>query len=128
VKGRRQERLAEEIREVVAQIAARELKDPRIGFLTVTRVELTADLRLARVHVGVLGGEVERERTLRALKQAVGFIRRELGRRLRLRFLPELEFRYDQGLDAAERVAQLLEEVEPEAPTSPAAPGDEEEE
>lgn len=108
---RRNERLAEEIREEVAKIIGTGLKDPRIGFVTVTRVELTADLRTARVHVGVLGQAAEREKTLAGLRQAAGFVRRELGRRVRVRHTPELQFLYDQGLDATERVARLLDEA-----------------
>ncbi len=114
--GRRKERLDEEIREEVAGIIGRELKDPRIGFVTVTRVDLTADLRTARVHVGILGDATQRERTLGGLRQAAGFVRRELGRRIRLRHTPELQFQYDGGLDAAERVAQLLDETRLPAP------------
>ena len=77
---RASERLAEEIREEVARMIASELKDPRLGFVTVTRVELAHDLGYARVHVGVLGNEKEREKSLVALRSAAGFIRRELGR------------------------------------------------
>jgi ribosome-binding factor A len=109
--GRRAERLAEEIREEVAKIVGGELKDPRIGFVTVTRVELTADLRTARVHVGILGDAAQREKTLGGLRQAAGFVRRELGRRIRIRHTPEVQFHYDEGLDATERVARLLEET-----------------
>lgn len=109
--SRRSERLAEEIREEVARIVGSALKDPRIGFVTITRVELTADLRTARVHVGVLGGAGDREKSLTGLRQAAGFVRRELGRRIRVRHTPELVFRYDTGLDATDRVARLLEET-----------------
>ncbi len=109
--SRRTERLAGGIREEVARIVGRELKDPRIGFVTITRVELTADLRAARVHVGVLGAAGDREKTLAGLQQAAGFVRRELGRRLRVRHTPELIFQYDEGLDATDRVARLLEET-----------------
>jgi ribosome-binding factor A len=108
--GRRSERLGEEIREAVARIIALGLNDPRIGFVTVTRASLTADLRTARVYVGVLGSEEQRAKTLAGLGQAAGFIRRELGRRVRVRHTPELSFYYDTGLDATDRVAQLLEE------------------
>jgi ribosome-binding factor A len=110
VMGRRAERLAEEIREQVARMIASDLKDPRLGFVTVTRVELAHDLRYARVHVGVLGGEAERKKSLLALKSAAGFVRRELGRRLRIHHAPEIDFRYDKGLDATDRVARLLQE------------------
>ena len=112
---RRSERLAEEIREGVAAIVAA-LKDPRIGFVTVTRVGLTADLRTARIHVGVLGGAGERDKSLIGLRQAAGFIRRELGRRIRVRHVPELRFEYDEGIEATERVARLLEETRTEPP------------
>jgi ribosome-binding factor A len=113
---RRTERLAEEIREEVARIIGERLKDPRIGFVTVTRVALTADLRSARIQVGVLGDEAQRQRTLEGLTQASGFIRRELGQRIRLRHTPELAFSYDTGLDAADRVARLLDEIKSEEP------------
>jgi len=112
VTGRRVERLAEEIREEVARMVASELKDPRLGFVTVTRVELTADLGHARVYVGVLGSEPERERGLAALRSAAGFVRRQIGRRLRVRHSPEIDFRYDKGIDATDRVARLLREAE----------------
>lgn len=111
--SRRNDRLAEEVREEVARIVGTGLKDPRIGFVTVIRVELTADLRNARVYVGILGGPADRDKTLAGLQQAAGFIRRELGRRIHVRHTPELQFRYDEGLDATARVARLLEEAMP---------------
>jgi ribosome-binding factor A len=126
--GRRAERLAEEIREQVARMIASDLKDPRLGFVTVTRVELTHDLGQVRVHVGVLGSEAERKKSLAALQQASGFVRRELGRRIRIRHTPEIEFRYDKGLDATERVARLLaderQRSEAEERGGPQAEGD----
>jgi ribosome-binding factor A len=122
--GRRAERLAEEIREQVAQMIASQLKDPRLGFVTVTRVELAHDLGHARVYVGVLGSEAEREKSLQSLHQASGFVRRELGKRLRIRHTPEIEFRYDKGLDATDRVARLLEEDRLRSTAAPAAAGE----
>jgi ribosome-binding factor A len=110
--SRRTERLGEEIREEVAKMIGRELKDPRIGFVTVTRVDLGPDMRNARIHVGVLGDLAQRDKTLAGLKQASGFLRRAVGQRLRLRHAPELSFHYDEGLDAAERVARLLSEAQ----------------
>jgi ribosome-binding factor A len=109
--NRRVNRLAGEIRDEVARMIASDLKDPRLGFVTVTRVDLTPDLRYARVYVGVLG-EDEKGPTVAALKGASGFIRREVGRRLRVRFSPEIDFRYDRGLDATDRVARALAEAE----------------
>ena len=110
--GRRNERLSGEIREDVARIVG-QLKDPRIGFVTVTRVELTPDFRTAHIHVGILGAAADRDKTLQGLRKAAGFVRRELGRRLHVRHTPEVAFHYDEGLDATERVAHLLDEVRP---------------
>jgi len=128
---RRSERVAEEIREETARIIGSQLKDPRIGFVTVTRVEVTPDLRFARIHVGVLGDEVQRERTLKGLRKAAGFVRREIGKRLRMRHTPELQFEYDEGLDASDRVAQLLRDFPPreipddaDEPDEPGEPGE----
>jgi ribosome-binding factor A len=126
VSGRRSQRLGEEIREAVARVIADGLNDPRIGFVTVTRASLTADLRTARVYVGVLGSDEQRAKTLAGLGAAAGFIRRELGRRIRVRHIPELSFHYDSGLDATDRVAQLLEENRTAPESEPGDdPGDE---
>ena len=113
---RRAERLGEQIREQVAGVIGRELKDPRIGFVTVTRVRLSADLRSARVYVGVLGEASQRQETLTRLRRASGFVRRELGRRIRLRHTPELTFLRDSGLDATDRVVELLAQNPPILP------------
>ena len=123
---RRTDRLAEEVREEVAQMISGELKDPRIGFVTVTRVTLTPDLRQARIFVGVLGAERQRAATLTGLRQASGFLRRALGQRLRLRHTPELTFQYDEGLEASDRVARLLEEVRAAAPEAAESEDDDE--
>jgi ribosome-binding factor A len=124
--GRRPERLGEAIREEVARMIVFELKDPRLGLITVTRVEVSPDLSHARVHVGVLGDERERRKSLEALEGASGFVRHELARRLGIRQVPEIDFRYDKGLEATERVAQLLEEERKAsaAAAPPAAPGE----
>ena len=87
---RRTEQIGEAVREEVANIIAHGLKDPRIGFVTITRAEVTPDLRHARILFGVLGDAAQRDKTEKGLKQAAGFIRREVGKRLRLRFTPEL--------------------------------------
>lgn len=110
--SRRSERLADEIRELLAVLLRDEVKDPRIGFVTLTRVELTGDLGFARVFFGVLGDEAQRKRSLEGLKQAAGFLRRQLSRRLRIYQVPELRFQYDTGLDATDRVARLLQETQ----------------
>jgi ribosome-binding factor A len=121
---RRTERLGEEFREEIARMIGSQLKDPRIGFVTVTRVEVVPDLRNAKVYVGVLGTPAEREKTLVGLRQAAGFMRRSLGQKLRLRHTPELAFVYDEGLEAHDRIARLLAEVH----ASDAAPPSEDDE
>jgi len=108
---RRTERIGEEIKDEISQLVAGELKDPRIGFVTVTRVDVTPDLRTARVYVGGMGTEKQREASLAGLKQAAGYLRRALGASLRLRHTPELVFHYDEGLEASDRVAQILADI-----------------
>ena len=90
---------------------ARELKDPRIGFATVTRVEVSADLQHARVLVSILGSAEEQQGSLAGLTSAVGFIRHELGHRLRLRRTPELAFVLDHGAEEGQKLEMLLEKL-----------------
>ena len=112
VPGRRQERLAEQIRDEIAEILTRgDLRDPRIGFTTVTRVELSADLTHARVLVSVLGQEAVQEQTLAGLSSATGYLRREIARRLKLRRSPELVFVIDHGAEEAVKIESLLEKI-----------------
>jgi ribosome-binding factor A len=110
--GYRVERVAHEIRVVLAEMIARELKDPRIGFATLTRVELTADLHHARVLVSVLGSPDEQQGTIEGLAAAAGFIRHAIGRRLTLRRVPELTFVLDKGAKEADRIETLLQELQ----------------
>lgn len=107
----RRARISGELRDEIAKIVSRGLKDPRIGFVTVTRVEVSADLGHAKAFVSVLGDEKQKRESLAGLKQATGFVRREVGRRIRMRVLPEIQFVYDKGVDATDRVAQLLDQV-----------------
>lgn len=116
--SRRSERLAGEIRQELSVLIARSVKDPRVGFVSVTRVELSGDLRHARVYVSVLGTDKQRDESLQALRRASGFLRRELGQRIRMRRVPELDVRHDPGLDATQRVAELLREVAPPSAAS----------
>ncbi len=108
VPGHRLERLADEIRDAVAEMIATELKDPRIGFATLTRVDLSADVAHARVLVSVMGSEEVQRQTFEGLSSAAGYVRRELGRRLRLRRSPEVTFVLDRGAEDASRLDALL--------------------
>ena len=107
--------MADQIRDEVAEMVSGELKDPRIGLATVTRVELSPDLRHARVLVSVLGSEGEHSESLEGLSSAASFVRRELGRRLQLRHTPEVVFVLDRGPEGQERVEDLLEKLKHES-------------
>lgn len=109
--GRRQERLADQIRIEVARMITEDLKDPRVGFATVTRVELSADLGRARILVSVLGNEEAQQKSLEGLRSAAGYVRREVTHRLRLRRAPEVAFQLDHGPEEAARIEGLLEKL-----------------
>jgi ribosome-binding factor A len=104
-------RLAEQIRIEVGEILAREVRDPGVGFLTLTRVKVTDDLQQVRIFYTAMGDAAERKKTTRALERALPFIRRALGQRLQLRRVPEIAFRYDEGVATQARVEELLEQI-----------------
>lgn len=109
---RRSERVAEGIREEVATFLAEDAKDPRIvGLVTVTGVDVTRDLRHAKVFVSVMGSDVERQATLEGLDSAAGHLRSRIGRALRLRVAPEITFRYDESIARAAKIEALLAEL-----------------
>jgi len=116
--GRRADRLAHEIRVVLAEMLTREVKDPRIGFATVTRVEMSGDLHHAQVLVSVIGSPEAQEESIEGLSSAAGFIRHEIGHRLGLRRAPELTFVLDHGADDVERIAALIEKIHKNIPPS----------
>ena len=91
--------------------------DPGIGFVTLTRVHMTPDLQLARVFYTCLGGDASRRETARALARATPFLRRQIGSRLRLRRVPELEFRFDQAVESQDRIEQILRDLGTETDT-----------
>jgi ribosome-binding factor A len=109
--SRRTRQVGELIKEEVADIIRREVKDPRIGFFSLTGVQMSPDLRFARVYVSVLGTEDERVETLTALRSASGFIRHHLKPRLRMRQIPELDFRDDRSMEHAAEIARTLSEI-----------------
>src|SRR5207253_6736651 len=115
---KRTDRVGDQIRMEIADILMRRVKDPRVGFVTVTAVEVTADLRQAWVYVTVLQQGPQEAETLAVLARAEGFIRSELGRRLTLRNIPALTFVKDTSLDRVKRVMTLLDQVQPR-PTEP---------
>lgn len=108
---KRATRVADQIRMEIADILMRKTKDPRIGVVTVTDVEVTDDLRLARVYVTVRGDEGTQKGAFIGLEKAAGFIRSELGRRVQLRYTPELAFHRDEAGERGDRVLSLLEQA-----------------
>lgn len=110
--SRRPDRVAEAVREAVATFLAEGVKDPRVtGLVTVTGVDVTRDLRHARVHVSILGTDAEKKETMEGLQSVAGHLRARLGRTLRLRVTPDLEFRYDASIAHAARIDSLLEQI-----------------
>lgn len=110
----RVEKLQELIKQEMSKMLLREIKDPRIGFVTVTDVEVTGDLREAKIYVSIMGGEEQVQASLEGLHSALGFIRREIGKRIRLRFTPEISFALDNSLDYGEHIQKILLKIEKE--------------
>ena len=113
--GHRPDRVGEQIRDGIAEILARgKVHDPGIGFITLTRVQVTSDLQVARVFYTSLGDPKARKETARALERATPFFRRQIGGRLRLRRVPELEFRFDESIEHQDRIEQILRDLHEE--------------
>jgi ribosome-binding factor A len=106
--GARMRRVNEAVREVISSHISGDLKDPRIGFITVTGVETSPDLRSARVFVSVLGDEAERDAALAGLQSSAGFLQAQVGVELRMKRTPTLEFHYDDSIDRGMRISELL--------------------
>jgi ribosome-binding factor A len=117
--SRRTEQVADEIQRILGQVIQTELKDPRIGFVTVTNVTVTPDLLRANVRISILGDEKERASTMQALEHAKGYLRRRVGEELTLRQVPELRLHLDTSLDHAQRIAELLHEIDEERQRNP---------
>ena len=110
--SRRPQRLAQEIQHEISLILSRDMKDRRIGFVTVTGVDMSPDLRHAKVFVSSMGSEAEKRSSLETLNHAAGWIRRELGQRIRMKFLPEIVFHADTSQEYGERIDRLLDKIQ----------------
>lgn len=109
----RSERVAEEIKKAVSQIINNEIKDPRVsGLISVTKVEMTKDLRHAKIFLSIYGEESEKQKVFEGLKNAEGFIRKELAHRVRMKFIPEISFKMDESIEYGIHIYKLLEEVQ----------------
>lgn len=109
--GSRPRRVADQLRAEIADLLAREVHDPGIGFVTLTRVQVSPDLQQARVHYTALGDERARRESARALERAAPYLRRQVGSRLRLKRTPELRFVYDEAIAGQDRIERLLGEI-----------------
>lgn len=111
MQGSRPERVGDQIRAELSDLIARDLKDPGVGFITLTYVKVSADLQVARVYYTALGDERRRKEAGAALQRATPFLRRQLAGRLRLRRAPELAFQYDESVERGERVERIFQEI-----------------
>jgi len=109
----RPESVGKEIQGILSQLFQQELKDPRLGFVTITGVRMSRDLRTARVFISVMGGEEDLEGTLEALDSATAFLRRMVGQRIRLRNVPELFFAHDDSIAKGSRIDEILKDLKP---------------
>lgn len=107
----RTSRLNEVLKEEIANIIKSKLKDPRVGFITVTAAEVSADLRHATVYVSIMGSDEEKKESYQGLNTAKGFIRSELGKRLRIKFVPEITFTIDDSVEESMRISKLIDEI-----------------
>jgi ribosome-binding factor A len=111
---KRCEKVAEAIHELVSGLLIKGLKDPRIGFVTITGVKVTDDLHQATVYFTVIGSDEEKIATGKGLSSARGFIRKEMGKNLHMRYVPELFFRYDESVEYGSRIETILKEIKTE--------------
>ena len=124
--SQRPERVQEAIRQEISKIVHEEIKDPRIGFITITGVELTRDLRHAKVYFSVLGEAKARHLALKGLVSAKGHIKGLLADRVNLKFMPEIEFKIDESLERTQRIYDIFEKLKKEKPDEHGAGGDKE--
>jgi len=118
----RPERVGDQIRVEITGMLTRQVHDPGIGFLTVTKVEVSADLQHAKVYYTTLGDEKARRESARAIERAAPFLRRQLAGRIRLRRAPELHFFFDQSIERHDRIEQILRDLEQERASHPPEP------
>jgi ribosome-binding factor A len=110
----RQEKLGEQIASEVSDLLRTRVKDPRVGFASITHVEVSGDLRHAKIFVSVMGDDAEKRHTMEALQHATSFLRRELASRLTVRFMPEILFKLDNSIEQGSRILGLIREMENE--------------
>ena len=117
MEGKRSERVADLIHREISEMLVKTIKDPRIGFVTITRVWVSEDYRSAKVYFSVPGTLEERQRSMEGLNSAKGYVRRELGRRIRLRYTPEVLFKFDPSIEYAIHIGEVFRHLKEEQET-----------
>lgn len=120
----RPERVQEALRQEISRIVQNEMRDPRLGFLTITGVELTRDLRYARVYFSVLGEEKDKKLALKGLNSAKGYIKGLLCDRIKLKFMPDIEFKIDESFEHTKKIFDILDKIKKEKPDAGSDRGD----
>lgn len=114
MEGKRSEKVADLIQKEISQMLVKSIKDPRIGFVTITKVAVSEDCRFAKIYFSVAGNVAERESSQKGLESAKGFVRKELGRRIRLRYTPEIMFQFDPSIEYAIHMEELIQSIHQE--------------
>ncbi len=114
MEGKRSEKVADLIQREISQMLVKSIKDPRIGFVTITKVTVSEDFRFAKVYFSVAGTLKEREESQKGLDSAKGYVRKELGRRIRLRYTPEIMFQFDPSIEYAIHMEKLIQSIHQE--------------
>jgi ribosome-binding factor A len=114
MEGKRSEKVADLIQKEISQMLVKSIKDPRIGFVTITRVTVSEDCRFAKVYFSVAGTLAEKESSMKGLDSAKGYVRKELGRRIRLRYTPEIMFQFDPSIEYAIHMEELIQSIHQE--------------
>jgi ribosome-binding factor A len=117
MEGKRSEKVADLIRKEISEMLVKTIKDPRIGFVTITRVAVSEDYRSAKVYFSVAGTVEERQRSMEGLNSAKGYVRKELGRRIRLRYTPEIIFKFDPSIEYAIHIGEVIRHIKGEEET-----------
>jgi ribosome-binding factor A len=114
MEGKRSDKVADLIQKEISEMLLRGLKDPRIGFVTITKVTVSEDCRTAKIYFSVVGSPEEREISTEGLNSAKGYVRKELGRRIRMKYTPEITFQFDPSIEYAIHIGEVIEQVRKE--------------
>jgi ribosome-binding factor A len=117
MEGKRSDKVADLIQKEISEMLVKTVKDPRIGFVTITRVAVSEDIRSAKVYFSVAGTPEERERSMKGLDSAKGYVRKELGRRIRLRYTPEVIFKFDPSIEYAIHIGEVIRKLKKDEET-----------